>query len=67
MDVCTFIITDADSAQWVPATPESGVDIAPDGGLETDADGLKIKLKPNGGLQNTADGLVCICSNRLRH
>ena len=49
--------TDADSSQWVPATPESGVDIAPDGGLDTDADGLKIKLKPNGGLQNTADGL----------
>ena len=49
--------TDADSSQWVPATPESGVDIAPDGGLDSDADGLKIKLKPNGGLQNTAEGL----------
>ena len=49
--------TDSDSSQWVPATPESGVEVSPNGGIENDGDGIAIKLKANGGLQNTVDGL----------
>ena len=51
--------TDADSSQWVPATPETenNIDIIPDGGLENTENGLQIKINSDGGLETDVSGL----------
>lgn len=51
--------TDADSSQWVPATPETenNVELNVDGGLEQDQDGLAIKIRPGYGVATSSLGL----------
>ena len=51
--------TDADSSQWVPATPESETDIQidVDGGINQTEDGLAIKIRPGYGVATSSLGL----------
>ena len=49
--------TDLDSSQWVPATPESGAEVAADGGIQGTGDGLAVLVDPNGGLQTVTAGV----------
>lgn len=51
--------TDADSSQWVPATPETenNVELNVDGGLQQDQDGLAIKIRPGYGVATSTLGL----------